>query len=189
MRHAHLVYTTQQTQYSCCIPRIRTPAVYHATDTVLAPLDRLQDSFLRRVGVQPLEALMEFRLAPLRTRRDMAMLGLVHRAVLHKGPSQFWKFFRAATDTPTLRTRLGYRRHSRQLEETRAGRFLEVLRRSALGLVAVYNLLPPDVVQAETMKNFQGNLQELLKARANSGREDWPETFSPRTPLWKHPLL
>ena len=124
----------------------------------------------------------------LKTRKDMAMLGLVHRAVLRKGPPQFWEFFDAAADT-TRRTRLGERRRSRQLEDTRKGRFLEVLRRSALGLAAVYNLLPAKVVQTETVSDFQGNLQELLKERAASGCENWPETFSPRIPLWKHPLL
>ena len=65
---------------------------------------------------------------------------------------------------------------------------MQLLRRSALGLVGVYNLLPEDVVQAGIVANFQGKLQDLLKARAQSGCEDWPLTFSPRVPLWQHPL-
>ena len=64
----------------------RTPAVYHATNTVLAPLDRLQDNFLRRVGVQPSEALMRFRLASLKACRDIAIVGLVQRAVMRQLP-------------------------------------------------------------------------------------------------------
>ena len=67
----------------------RTAAVYRATDTVLAPLNRLQENFLRQLGITPLEALMEFNLALLATRRDVAMLGLVHRAALRQGPPQF----------------------------------------------------------------------------------------------------
>ena len=166
----------------------RTAAVYHATDTVLAPPNRLQDSFLRRLGVEPLEALMEFRLAPLATRRDMAMLGLVHRAALRQGPPQFWEFFTVNPALTPSTTRLAQRRHAGQLVETRRGRFLEVVRRSALGLVAVYNLLPPEVVQSKTVKRFQEQLQEQLKARARAGCEDWPLTYSPRVPLWRHPL-
>ena len=166
----------------------RTPAIYHATDTVLAPLDRLQDSFLRRVGVEPLEALMEFRLAPLATRRDIAMLGLVHRAAFRQGPPQFWNFFHTAPSTAGRTTGLVSRRHTRQLVETRSGRFLVLVRRSALGLVAVYNLLPQKVVDTSCTKNFQRNLQELLKERAAANCEDWAETFSPRIPLWRHPL-
>ena len=42
-----------------------------------------------------------------------------------------------------------------EMEEDRRefgqGRFLEILRRSALGLVAVYNLLPPEVVATKTV--------------------------------------
>ena len=90
----------------------RTAAVYHATDTVLKLLDKLQDSFLQKLGIAPLEALMEFNLAPLATRRDIAMLGLVHRAALRKGPPQFWEFSTKALDTAKVRTRLSHRRHT-----------------------------------------------------------------------------
>ena len=166
----------------------RTPAVYHATDTVLSPLNRLQNTFLRRLGVDQVTVLMEFRLAPLATRRDIAMLGLIHRAALRKGPPHFWKFFRLEQHPRASRTRLAQRRHGGQLVETRRDRFLEVVRRSALGLVSVYNLLPPEVVCTDAVKTFQKNLQELVKARAAAGYEDWPETLSPRVPLWRHPL-
>ena len=71
----------------------RTSAVYHATDTVLEPLDRVQTGLLGRLGVPEVEALVEFRLAPLCCRRDMAMLGVLHRAALKKGPEHLHKFF------------------------------------------------------------------------------------------------
>ena len=151
----------------------RTPAVYHATNTVLQPLDKLQERFVHETGVSTLEALMVFNLAPLATRRDMAMLGVVHRAALRKGPSHFWKFFQPERDATHLHwTRLAGRRHSRHLKELRQGRFLEVFRRSALGLTAVYNLLPNDTVKESTVKDFQGKLRLLLVERATSGCED-----------------
>ena len=64
----------------------RTPALYHASASVLAPLDKLQEWVLRDLGLTELEALEHFNLAPLRTRRDIAMLGVVWRAVHRKGP-------------------------------------------------------------------------------------------------------
>ena len=167
----------------------RIAAVYHATDTVFKLLDKLQDSFLQKLGIAPLEELMEFNLAPLAIRRDIAMLGLVHRAALRKGPPQFWEFFTKAPDTAKVRTRLSHRRHTEQLVETRSGKFLELVRRSALGLVAVYNLLPGDVVATDSVKEFQRKLQELVRNRAAANCEDWPSTLSPRIPLYKHPLL
>ena len=74
----------------------RTPALYHASTSTLAPLDKLQTRFLRELGLSEVDALVHFALAPLATRRDMAMLGVVHRAVLRKGPPQLWPFFRPA---------------------------------------------------------------------------------------------
>ena len=168
----------------------RTPAVYHATCTVLGPLDRVQESFLRNAGVTALEGLMEFNLAPLATRRDMAMLGLVHRTVLNKGPEQFKEFFFPAARRSYNSTRLGRRRqqHGAQLTDWRERTHLNVIRRSALGLIAVYNLLPADVVKLTGVKEFQRALQELVKKRAVENCEDWPLTLSLRVPLWRHPL-
>ena len=79
----------------------RTPALYHSCSTVLAQVDRILASFLRKIGITDIEALIRFRLAPLSLRRDIAMLGVIHRAVLHEGPPQFWEWFRV--DTADLR--------------------------------------------------------------------------------------
>ena len=167
----------------------RTAAVYHATKTVLEPFDAVQRRFLQVLGCTELEALMEFNLAPLATRRDIAMLGLIHCTVLGKGPSHFKSFFKLAEETQRgYLTRRVAKNHSKQLEDPRKGRFPELLRRSALGLIAVYNLLPTEVVLESSVKGFQSKLQELVKTRATAGYTDWSETLSPRVPLWKHPL-
>ena len=76
-----------------------TPAVYHATATALAPLNKLQTTFLKELGLTPLEALRKYKLAPLETRRDIALLGVVHRTVLKQGPPQFQRWFRPAECT------------------------------------------------------------------------------------------
>ena len=56
----------------------RTAGIYHATDGALRPLDQVQEAFLEKLGVSPKEALMNFNLAPLSTRRDIAMLGVIY---------------------------------------------------------------------------------------------------------------
>ena len=94
-------------------------------------------------------------MALLVTRRDIAMLGLVHRAAFRKGPPQFWEFFPKAPDTTRVRVRFSHRRHTEQLVETRSGKFLELVRRSALGLVAVYKLFPGDVVATDSVKELE----------------------------------
>ena len=77
-----------------------TSAVYHAAPTNLDHLDSVQRLFLHGVGLTEEEALLEYRLAPLRTRRDLAMLGLLHRCALKTASPQLLEFFpRAAQAT------------------------------------------------------------------------------------------
>ena len=58
----------------------RTPGIAHAAATVLAPTDAIQARFLREIGLSEEDAFLSFKLAPLHTRRDIAMFGLIHRA-------------------------------------------------------------------------------------------------------------
>ena len=72
----------------------RTPAIYHALRKELQKVDAIQDRFLREAGVSTVEALMHFNLAPLSMRRDIAMLGMLHRAKLGIGPPQLCTLFK-----------------------------------------------------------------------------------------------
>ena len=63
-----------------------------------------------------------------------------------------------------------------------------LLKRSALGLVAVYNLLPHKVVSTRSVSEFQKRLQEVVVSFAHSGHPHWSEVLSPRLPLASHPL-
>ena len=117
------------------------------------------------------------------------MLGLVHRTVLGKGPKHFRRFFqKEVAEQPGFWTRGAEKRHDKQLVEVAYPNCPELLKRSALGLVRVYNWLPANTVSATTVKAFQARLQSLLVERANSGCEDWTSTFSPRLSWWNHPL-
>ena len=72
----------------------RTPAIYHSISSVLVKIDKVQQRFLRELGLSELAALVHCQLAPLTSRRDMSMLGLIHRTVVGHGPKQFQKFIR-----------------------------------------------------------------------------------------------
>jgi hypothetical protein len=169
----------------------RTAAIYHASDSILSELDHVQNRMLKIVNVSEVEALLHFNLAPLSTRRDIAMLGLIHRAARGRGPKQFQRFFQLAADEPStmMRTRLQARRHTAQLQEYRDGSHTEYVKRSALGLVSVYNLLPHDMLAMDSVSMFQGALQAMIKARASSGEAEWQKSLSPRWNMTHHPLL
>ena len=155
--------------------------MYHATRDVLKRLDNVQLRFLRDAGISEQDALFHFNLAPLSTRRDIAMLGVIHRTILGRGPPHFKEFFKRA---PCVGQR--HRFHLADVREP--GPTSKLLTRSVFGLVAVYNLLPEQVFECKSIKHFQRNLQELVKQRASSGCEDWTESLSPRLPMQSHPL-
>ena len=50
-------------------------------------IDRVQRRFLRELNFSEVAALNEFRLAPLEARRDMAMLGALHKIKLGIAPA------------------------------------------------------------------------------------------------------
>ena len=143
---------------------------------------------LNHVGISKEEALLQYRLAPLKSRRDIAMLGVIHRAVLGEGPDHFRKHFIAKTSTTRHEGRETLKRHDRQLETFRKGNFLEVVPNSILGLVDIYNLLPAFAVDTKHVHEFQRILQGMLTQLAEKRENGWENLFCPRRPLYCHRL-
>ena len=156
------------------------PGYYHAASTTLHTLDRIQDRLCRALSLSPEVVLERYRLAPLKSRRDMALMGLLHRVVLSDVSRQLAELFPFATSGPLefVRTRLQIRRHNKQLIAPPFG--TETLRRSLFGLVRIYNLLPQSVVDLKSVKEFQSTLQGALRNAASLGIPNWDSLFSPR---------
>ena len=153
----------------------------------IGPLDKFQTRLLSELGISLEDALVYVNLAPLSCRRDMGMMGLLHRTAFGKGPEHFKKFFRQST-AERLCTRSGTWRRNRQLIDIRNQHFLEIERRSALGLICVYNRLPAEIARHDTVKVFQTSMQHLLKDRLAAGCTDWMSTLSRRAPAYCHPI-
>ena len=173
----------------------RTAAIFHACQSALDELDGVQNKLLEAAGMTPVDALNACRLAPLSSRRDMALLGLIHRAVLGKGPRHFAAVFRADVEA----RQNGQGRHRLQLIEFAYGhpsdyifpgsRPANYIAHSMLGLAAVYNRLPAYIVEGcGCVSSFQAALQQLLGAWANAGVVNWEQAFSPRVPWHRHLL-
>ena len=114
-------------------------------------------------------------LSALAARRDIAILGVIHRTVLGKGLGQFSDFFKRP-------------QHSNTLHDPRNGTKSPLIKRSALGLAAIYNLLPPGIRAAKSVAVLQKQLQACINRFAASGFPQWSEVLSPRIPLASHPL-
>ena len=146
----------------------RTPAIYHATATVLQQLDKTQDRFLRELGIDSTAALMDFNLAPLSMRRDIAILGLLHRAAVGDGPPQLRELFKRRTGSLRLLDPLEGQSPSIRM------------RRSIWGVVRIYNTLG-GTLQCGTVPVFQKHLQDRAK-RVVTGSllAEWHTLYSPR---------
>ena len=172
----------------------RTAAIYHVCDSALALLDGVQDKVLFVAGMSKAEAFNEVNLAPLGVRRDIAMLGVIHRAALGCGPEHFREFFRA--DVVARREKRS--KHALQLLplENHVSDFMlpgsapaNYIEHSAHGLIRVYNLLSASVVErSPCVKTFQSALQQLVRSRAKDACSDLEHTLSPRIPPSRHPL-
>ena len=168
----------------------RTPGVYHASTSVLAELDRVQEQFVRQLDLSEEDAFMHFNLAPLCVRRDVAILGFIHRAAIRQGPQHLWRFFRLDSCAPPRRSARRDRRHSMHLAEWPGVRHLDIMRRSALGAIRVYNLLPADAVTTNSISDFQTRLTDIVRDRVVASDYRWKHVLSPRCRLFNnHPLI
>ena len=130
----------------------RTASIYHSDSTVLDPVEKQYDRFLSELGVTRRDALFSFSVAPLRSRRDMAMLGVIHRAVLREGPGQIHEYIELEPDSSHPTGRSNLRRHDKQLKTYRRGKFLETTAKSILGLIDIYNMLPQELIDIENVR-------------------------------------
>ena len=125
----------------------------------------------------------------MKARRDVAILGIIHRTILGLGPGHFRRFFRLAPAPQNPAGRVALHAHSYQLQSYRTGKYLDVAAHSLLGAVDVYNALPEYVVAAESVKDFQNRLQQMLKIGAREHHMDWDTMLSNRHLMFRHPLL
>ena len=152
-----------------------TPAIYHAPRFFLNRLDQVEADFLEELGVTAREAFLNLRLLPLSPRRDVAMLDLIHRCVLGKGPLQLAEFFRSARAPHFPRSLRNQRLlHNRQLDDPIDGTSSNSMRRSALGLIYVNNSLPQRTVDLESVNSFQKALQSSVRKACESNLQMWP---------------
>ena len=69
----------------------RTAGRHFASTSVLQEIDDAQTRFLQQIELCEITALMNFNLAPLSARRDIAVLECIYRAALQQGPPPLWK--------------------------------------------------------------------------------------------------
>jgi hypothetical protein len=155
-----------------------TPAIYHAPDFFLLQVDRVQTLFLEEVSISAKQALLEFNLAPLSTRRDIAMLGLLFRIVRGSAPPEFAALIKRADQPAFPRSlRNPARQHGLQLHDPVDGTHSCMMERSILGLIYSFNMLPPAIVHTTNVSAFQHRLQNAVKTAAKRDMLGWEDVL------------
>ena len=149
-------------------------------------MDRVQKSFLEEIHIDAATALSAFDLGPSSLRRDIAMLGLIHRTILGEGPPHFWRWF--CREDIANRRSVGHGGHGLRVHEYRNGTHLDIGKRSTLELCNIYNLLPEYIIKSKTVKTFRRLLQYLIKDCASNGFQELQHLFSSRHMLHIHLL-
>ena len=156
-----------------------TPAIYHAPEFFLRCIDQVQENFLSELEMSASEALFDFNLAPLKSRRDISMLRLLHRIVLKDAPVQFSKYVYVTTTNNRSRGwAVQFDRHSHQLHDPLNSPVPKIVERSIFKLIHPYNVLPQFVVDSKSTSSFQRTLQRALKECAHQNIPEWESVLS-----------
>ena len=155
-----------------------TAAYFHASESVLSRVDGVQRRFLRELEMSEEDALLRFRLAPLRLRREIGILGLLHRVNLGQTSGQITALFPRVGQRESRTHNLRVRYHDHQLHDRVDNHSSSLFKRSIFGMVSCYNALPQRFVEAPSVKPFQSGLQRAIMKLASGGHDGWQEVFA-----------
>ena len=153
--------------------------IFHACSSQLDRFDRCQQHFLEKLDSSEKAAFIEHNFAPPVLRRNIGILGLLHKRVLglcHRDFEQLLPWFGQV---------FGYTvegKHTKQLHNHIDVRFnIGLFRRSIFAMTDVYNMLPQYVVDSASVSVFQKHLNSIAKKRCENNLPQWQYTFDIRS--------
>ena len=160
-----------------------TAAVYHASNTQLRKLDNLQRSFAHHLNISDETLFLNYNLAPLCLRRDVAMVGLLYKCAYgraHGDLQKLWPLKTVEDHSHAYETRYQDLRHDRQLRERMYAPRSDQMKNSVFGLVKIFNVLDQKCVDEKNVSLFQRALIEKARSACRSESAGWRTMFSPR---------
>ena len=126
------------------------------------------------------EAAFDFyNFAPTCLRRDIGLLGFLHKRVLgecHPAVSQYF---------PLHPPSYGWHTKTIELFDGLIVTKRPLFQRSVFAMIHVYNRLPPDIVNLISVKSFQAELTKIAKQRCRNKYTDWPHSFHNEAEIWR----
>ena len=153
-------------------------AIFHASNYLLDRLDACQRHFLHEIDMTEADAFLKYNFGTPSLRRDIGILGLLHKRVLGKAHPVFQDLLPFHREDHGASTGS----HSKQLY----GRQLEIKfqvqlhHRSIFSMVHIYNRLSQNTVNSNSVSAFQSQLTRIERERCMRGDPDWMKSFSVR---------
>ena len=153
-------------------------AIFHAATSYLDKFDSVQRGFLNELPCTEQDAFLLYNFAPPTLRRDIGILGLLHKRVLglcHPVYEEIFPWHTSIFASP----RPG---HSKQLY----GGFREchfqhaLFQRSIFAMVDIYNNLSQEIVDSQTVSAFQSKLTEIARENCKNNTPRWQFTYNTR---------
>ena len=147
-----------------------TGGIYHATTTTLKPLDRIQTTFVHGLNLEVSEAFLRYNLAPLCLRRDIAMMGFLHKCSCKCTHPDIMRLFPVR----------GERELWNILDYVRQIDHASLATRSIFQLTYVYNNLPLEIRQINGISAFQSRLTDVARNLCQRNHDQWQTFLSAR---------
>ena len=150
---------------------------FHAANSLLVKVDKVQTRFLKELDLTEEQAFLDFNFAPCRVRRNIAILGLIHKRVLGKCHPSYDRLLPFSQVNSTRANA-----HDKQLY----GHWCEItshqalFNKSILLMVDTHNFLEQSTVNAKTVSIFQSKLIQIVRARCEQHDAEWRSSFCPR---------
>ena len=155
-------------------------AYFHAATSLLNKIASVQRGFLNKLEVSEKEAFLRFNFAPTQIRRDIAILGLLHKRVLGQCHPAFERLLPFWSERFEASRGIGHDKplyghwadaaHHRSLHD-----------KSIFSMIDIYNNLPQNVVDLPSVTFFQKTLTERARERCRADDPLWSFFFSSRS--------
>ena len=158
---------------------VHSGGIFHASNHLLDKFDASQRHFLEELGADERSAFLDYNFAPPSLRRNIGILGLLHKRVLGIAHPIFNKLLPYHIE---IFGSLRRGEHNKQLyghgNEIHFQHGLH--RRSIFGMVHIYNRLPQEIVDCVCVSSFQRELTLIARKKCEDGDPDWSVMFSGR---------
>ena len=146
--------------------------IFHASTSILQQFDNSQRHFLEELGETESTAFLKYNFAPPSLRRNIAILGMIHKKVLGECHPSFDTLLPAMQSTEAGRHSKQIYAHWDNVEQHRA-----LFNRSIFGMVDIYNNLSQPLVDCRTVSDFQSKLTKVAKVRCEASDPGWISSF------------